>query len=82
VSTNIPGPTSAHVNKVNILQMIKEQQYCEVTQMPLVVDDAFLVRVLGSDEEILVSGRGLRELFIDPEDMEVISAETGMVISG
>jgi hypothetical protein len=81
VTTNLPGPTADHLTRTYILDRMKEQQYCEVSQAPLVMDDTFLVRVMGTDEELLVSGRGLRQLFIHPEDMEVISAETGLPIS-
>lgn len=78
--SNLPGPTSERLTKTRIADMMKEQQYCEVSQTPLVVEDTFLVRILGSDEELLVSGRGLRDLFVDPEDMEIISAETGEAV--
>lgn len=80
MTTNLPGPTADHLVKTQIFLMIKEQRYCEISQEPLVVEDAFLVRILSTDEELLVSKRGLSHLFIDPEDMEVISAETGLVI--
>ncbi len=80
MTTNIPGPTSGHLNRNYILERMKEQKYCEVCQAPLVVDDTFLVRILGTDEEILVSGIGLKQLFLHPEDMEVLSAETGLPV--
>ena len=79
--SNLPGPTADHLTRTYILERMKEQQYCEVSQAPLVIDDTFLVRVRGSDEEILVSGRGLRQLAVHPEDMEVLSAETGLPIA-
>jgi len=80
MTTNLPGPTSEHLNVTMIKQMMKEQQYCEVSQMPLVEEDTFLVRILSTDEQLLVCGRGLRSLGVHPEDLEVTSAETGMIL--
>ena len=73
-------PTMPIVRRNYIVQLMLERQYCEVSQTPLVIEDTFLIHIFGSDEEFLVSGHGLRDLAIDPEDMEVISAETGMPV--
>ena len=80
MTSNLPGPTFDLLMRTKIQDMIREQRFCEVSQTPLVVDDAYLVQIVTTGEEILVSSRGLKQLAIDPEDMVVISAATGMPV--
>lgn len=76
----IPESTQEHLNKAYILKQIKEKRYCEVSQTILVIEDTFLVTILATDEKLLVSGPGLTSLGMDPEDLEVLSAETGLPV--